>query len=264
MPEGPEIRYIKELVEPHIINRTIISIKAFSKKRVYIPNNSKVSEVGTKGKLLWIRTGHYYIHIHFGMTGWLYLEEPEYTKYVITVMDGNRRSTNVYIDSIRKFTTLKIYKREAHMRKLNGLGIDVLTRDFTYSAFYNLIDSKNMMITKFLLDQDKLCGVGNYMKSDSLYLARIHPEARTSDLTVDQIRGLYNSIRYIAYSSLLTWLRDGRLRVPSDIRGLTPSRTRVPYRFLVYDREYDPKGNRVTMEDIGGRGTYYVKKLQKL
>jgi DNA-formamidopyrimidine glycosylase len=263
MPEGPEIRYQKEVLQPYIINKTITKIEAFSKKRVYIPKKSKVLEVGTQGKLLWIRTSDYYIHIHFGMTGWLYLDkdqdEPEYTKYIIHL--GSKK---VYIESIRKFTKLNIYKKTAHDRKVAKLGIDILKEDFTYEAYYKLISNRKMMITKFLLDQDKLCGVGNYQKSDALYLARIHPKAKTDELTDKQIKDLYEAIKYIVFSSLLTWFTKDRIKIPIDIQNVKPSKTKVPYKFIVYGEEKDPLGNKITFEDVGGRGTYYVKKLQKL
>ena len=36
-----------------------------------------------------------------------------------------------------------------------------------------------------------------------------------------------------------------------------------PYKFNVYGRDdYDLKGNKLTIEDIGGRTCYYVKTLQ--
>lgn len=260
MPEGPEIRYQREILSPYIINRTITDIKAFSKKKVLIPCNSKVLEVGTKGKLLWIKTKDYFIHIHLGMTGWLYIgKEDKYTKYIITL--GNRK---VYFNSVRKFSTLNIYEKKIHLQKLSKLGIDILKKEFTYSRYYNIITNRKMMITTFLLDQDKLSGIGNYQKSDVLYLAKIHPKAKTNDLTNRQIKDLYTAIKYIAYSSILTWLTNNNIKIPTDIKNNMPAKTLSSYDFYVYNKLTDQCGNKITSETIGGRGTYYVKKIQKL
>lgn len=260
MPEGPEIRYQKELIEPYIINKMLTKITALSKKRVYIPNKSKILDVGNHGKLLWIRTKDYYVHIHFGMTGWTYINnEPEYTKYILDI--GKNK---IYIDSMRKFTKINIYKKAAHDAKINKLGIDILKEEFTYDKFHELISTRNIMITKFLLDQDKIAGIGNYQKSDALYLARIHPDAKTGDLNDSQIKKLYTAIKYVAFSSLLTWFKKNKIKVPPDINKIKPKRTKVPYDFIVYDKEEDPDGNKVVKEEIGGRSTFYVKKLQKL
>lgn len=256
MPEGPELRYLSELLKKEIQNKTLTKITALSKRRVYIPKSSRVLEIGTKGKLLWIRTRDYYIHMHLYLTGWIYLEEPEYTKYILEF--GN---TKIYIDSMRKFTRLKVLKQAAHKRVLDKLGLDILTKEFALDPFTTLIKSRNMAITKFILDQDKICGAGNYIKSEVLYLSRIHPKKKTSQLTDKQIVKLFASIQYVAFSKLVTWLKLSKMKTPADIKKIKPKKLSVPYRFRVYEREKDPQGNRVTTEDIGGRATYYVKKV---
>ena len=94
-------------------------------------------------------------------------------------------------------------------------------------------------------------------------MARIHPYAKTSDLTNKQIQNLYKAIKYIAFSSLLTWLKKNKISIPTDVKKNKPAKTKVPFTFIVYDMERDPKNNIITSEKIGGRMTYYVKKLQK-
>lgn len=263
MPEGPEIRFSKEWIKKFVLNKTVDKIKALSKTKVHIPTKSKIIKLGTKGKLLWIQTNSYFIHIHFGMTGWMYTSNnqiPKNVKYIINFTDN----TAIYIDSTRKFTKLTICNKKEHDNKINNLGIDILTKNFTFFKFSHLITSRNIMITKFLLDQDKICGVGNYLKSDSLYLAKIHPNAKTGNLTDVQILNLFNAIKYTSVSSLLTWLKSNKLKVPMDIQKIKPTQTTFNYNSLVYDKQKDKYGNKVTNEIIGGRRTYYVKKIQKL
>lgn len=263
MPEGPEIRYLKEVLQNHILNKTLLKITAYSKKRVYIPSKSKVIQVGSKGKLLWIRTKEYYIHIHFGMTGWLYTDEDTKPKNIKYLMEFSQ-NRYIFIESIRKFTYLKIYHKNAHDKKIASLGLDILTDQLTLDKLTALINSKRMNICKFLLDQDKLCGIGNYQKSDVLYLSKIHPQSNTADLSDKQIKKLYKAIKYVAYSSLLTWLKENKIKIPKDIKLSAPKRVKVPYKFIVYDKDTDPYGNKITNITIGGRATYYVKKVQIL
>ena len=261
MPEGPEIRYLKEVLEKYILHKTLSKITAYSRIKAHIPHKSKVLEVGCKGKLLWIRTKDYYVHIHFGMTGWLYFNKDERPVHLKYLMDFGPNK-QVYVESIRKFTKLKIYSYKEHDKKISRLGIDILTDKFTFDVFKEMISSKRMNICKFLLDQDKLCGIGNYQKSDVLYLSRIHPKENTANLDDNQINKLYKAIKYVAYSSLLTWLKEHHMKVPADIKRNMPSKTTNRYKFVVYDRERDNLGNKVTNETIGGRATYYVKRVQ--
>jgi len=260
MPEGPEIRFHREQLQS-IVGKSITNIKALSRKRVYIPNKSKIRAVNCKGKLLWIETVNYVVHIHFGLTGWIYIdEEPDYTKYIISLSNGQ----TIYVDSMRKFTKMRVYKKNTHKRLIENLGIDILTGEFTLDAFEELVCDYNMMISKFLLDQDKLSGIGNYIRNEALYIAKIHPKTITSKLSDKDIKSLYNAIKYVSFSLLIAWLKNNKIKISKDIRKVTPKKIQYPYRFKVYEKERDPSGNKVTLENIAGRKTYYVKSRQKL
>jgi formamidopyrimidine-DNA glycosylase len=258
MPEGPEIRRLVEILKDEIKGKIITDITSNSKYQPKLPNKGKVLEIGSKGKLLWLRTSKYYIHLHMMLTGWIFFDEPDYTKYIIHF--GKK---NMYIDSQRKFTKLNIRSYDQHDKIIDKLGIDVLTKEFTYDAFYDVITKRKMSISKFLLDQDKLCGTGNYVKSESLYIARINPKSKTHQIDNKSIKRLYNAIKYIVYSKLITWLKDDNMTIPNDIKKLQPKKITYPYKFKVYNKEKDPKGNKITVIDLNGRATFYVPKLQK-
>ena len=165
---------------------------------------------------------------------------------------------------MRKFTKLQIYKKQAHNRLLNKLGIDILSDDFTFDNFKTIIQNYNMMVSKFLLDQDKISGVGNYIKNEALYIASIHPKKLTGKLTIGEIRKLYNAIKYVSFSLLIAWLKTNKIKITTKIKKLIPKKIQYPYRFKVYEKEKDPYGNNITTENIGGRKSYYVKSRQKL
>jgi len=264
MPEGPEIRYNRErlLSKGHnIIGKEITNIKALSRKRVYIPKPSKIIDVYSKGKLLWIETQDYFVHIHFGLTGWLYLDdEPQYTKYIITLSNDKK----IYVDSQRKFTKLRIYNKTSHNRIVNKLGIDILSPEFNLDIFMEKLRSKSTTITAFLLDQSIFSGVGNYIRNEALYMSKIHPKIITSKLDDKDVAKLYKAIRYVAYSGLITWLKDDKIKIPKDIKKMSPKKLQYPYKYRVYGKVKDPYGNKITLEKIGGRKTFYVKSRQKL
>jgi formamidopyrimidine-DNA glycosylase len=262
MPEGPEVRYLVELSKKYILGKSIKKIKALSRKKVYIPkdkHNEKIIDVDCKGKLMWIQMKSYYIHIHFGITGWLYFDKPDYTKYIIYLNKG----INIYIDSKRKFTKMKIYNTVSHNRIINKLGIDILSKDFTIDKYLNTISNYKVNISRLLLNQSIFSGIGNYIRNESLYLSMVNPKSNTSKITTNRLIKLYDSIRYVAFSNLITWLKEYRLKIPNDIKKILPNKIQIPYIFRVYGRTKDQYGNSITLtKNIIDRKTYYVKDRQ--
>src|SRR5271170_1018501 len=148
MPEGAEVRFLKEYMEKYILDKTLTKITSLGKKKVKYNSKSssnsssksssknKVLEVGCKGKLLWIKFKDFYIEMHMMLTGWIYInEEPEHPLFILEFSSN----TKMYIDSLRRFTYIKICSYEEHEEKINSLGIDILTKQFTFDNFYKIL-----------------------------------------------------------------------------------------------------------------------------
>lgn len=257
MPEGPELLYLSQICRKYLLNHKLISIKSNSKSKLYLPNNnSLLRDIITRGKLMVLIFDNYYFHIHLGLTGWIVFEDAKYPKYEL-----NFDNITVYIDDSRRFSKLKIYKKiESSQKVLNKLGVDILTNKFTYDYFYNYIKSKKKNIATLLLEQNKICGVGNYIKNEALYIAKINPNRNSDDLEDNEIKKLFDAILYVSYSNYIEMMKMNKLPIN---KLFTKIKTTVPYKFKVYGNEKDPLGNKITTENIGGRTTYYVKSIQK-
>ena len=269
MPEGPEIKYLGELCKKNLINYNLVNIISNSKSKVKLPIESKLIDIQTKGKLLILIFKDFYFNIHFGLTGWLILskendnnnDDNKYSKYPKYELFFRKDNINIkaYIDDMRRFSKLKIIKKkEDHDKILNKLGVDILSKEFTLDFFIQIKNNKKL-ITALLLDQDKMCGIGNYIKNESLYIAKISPFRKASSLSDDEIKHLYNAIKYVAYSNLVEQLKDDKLKVDKIYKSINIS---VPYKLKVYEQDKDPKGNKVIIENISGRRTFYVKQIQ--
>jgi formamidopyrimidine-DNA glycosylase len=248
MPEGPEIKFIGELCKKKLLNFKLIDIKSNTRDVVKLPQESKLIDVITKGKLLILIFKDFYFHIHFGLTGWLTFDRGDYPKYELTFKIGDK-NIYAYVDDMRRFSKLKIYSnKNSHEKIINKLGVDILTKDFTLEYFQEKIKKQNKSLVAFLL------------KNESLYLAKINPHKKTGDLTDANIKALYESIKYVAYSNTIDLIKEKKLHVDTIFKSI---KTKVPYYFNVYEQEKDLKGNKVTEETIGGRRTFYVKSIQK-
>lgn len=258
MPEGPEYRYLAELLKPVLINHNLIKIEALSKTKVNLPESLRIKDIFTKGKLIVLDSDPYYVHITLGIAGWITFEEPKYTKYIFEFPN-----IKIYLDDMRKFSKVNIYNKTQHDKILNNLGIDFMTKEFTINLFKDKITNSKKNICAFLMDQHVFAGIGNYNKNESLYIAKISPYKNTSELEDGEIAKLYKAIRYVGFSTFAEMMKGSRLKIPIDISRQIKFKLQIPYNYRVYERDYDLKGNKVTFATVAGRNTYYVKSLQK-
>jgi formamidopyrimidine-DNA glycosylase len=271
MPEGPELLYFSTILKKEINNCIILDIKSFTKKPAIIPHDfiGKIINVDSKGKLLWFEvTGknyNYYIHIHYGLTGWLTFEKPEKNIKFEFIISKHNKIINLYMEDMRRFSTIKIYKEKEHIEKINNLGIDIFSKEFILDKFKEIINSKNMILAALLLNQHLFSGIGNYIKNEAMYLTHLHIKIKTSELNDEQILKLYHNILFVAYSSLVEQLKESRVLkyLDSNKKNNMPEKLEIPYKFKIYSREKTNDGKKVFKIKVGGRDSYCTKELCK-
>lgn len=110
------------------------------------------------------------------------------------------------------------------------------------------------MICLTLMEQKYISGIGNYLRSDIMYNARIDPKKITGDITDDELTRLYNSSKLViknAYDSM------GARGDYVDLFG-----NYGKYEHLAYGRSYDSLGNKVeSFNDKNNRKVWYVPAL---
>ena len=83
--------------------------------------------------------------------------------------------------------------------KINKLGPDIMTREFTLPVFEKLIKNYSKRnVTSFLMDQSIISGCGNYIKAEVLFYSKISPLRKCSTFTVNEIELLYEALRVIS------------------------------------------------------------------
>lgn len=259
MPEAPEIFYLKELLKTKILEHKITEIISNTQSEVELPKESKVIDCDCKGKLLWIQTKDYYIHLHMMISGWLVFEKPKIYKYEF-VFDN----MTIYMDDTRRFSKVSIVETEDnHNKIINKLGLSFLKGEVSEDNFVEVVSKSSKNISALLLDQKIFCGVGNYIRNEALYLVKIHPAKKSKEIKESDIKKLYDKIKFIMFSNLYEMLELDKLKIPKNIKKIAPEKLEVPYKYKVYDRETDKLGNKITKEKIAGRWSYYVKSIQK-
>ena len=176
-------------------------------------------------------------------------------------------NVNIYYYDQLSFGTLKIVNNEEELKhKLNSIGPDIMDKNTTYKLFEEQITKKNNLekiIGDVIVNQKIISGIGNYLRSDILWLSCISPFRKTKDLLKDEIEKIYKN------SKLLTW-GDYNI-IKGKKMGYISYDDKLPkdYKrnFFVYKCDNDIYGNKIVCEKLYGnreeRNIYWVKEIQK-
>eukprot|EP00563_Minutocellus_polymorphus_P009469 CAMPEP_0181023782 /NCGR_PEP_ID=MMETSP1070-20121207/2225_1 /TAXON_ID=265543 /ORGANISM="Minutocellus polymorphus, Strain NH13" /LENGTH=704 /DNA_ID=CAMNT_0023100801 /DNA_START=202 /DNA_END=2316 /DNA_ORIENTATION=+ len=172
------------------------------------------------------------------------------------------RTKRIYYHDTRNFGTLRFSLSESELtKKLSTLGLDILDSRTTVEGYLAVIDrtKPTMNICKFLMDQKKISGVGNYILAEGLYRANIDPFACLSELSEQQKRTLFDELQataQLSYASQgLTRQKGGSYRTPDGQRG------KFEFNLQCYGQDKCPRGRPVLREMDGphGRTIHYVE-----
>lgn len=224
MPEAAEVRLTTEYLKSRLENKIITNWNFTSGQ--YKDKTPKgfdefddnlpliVENVECKGKFIYITTfneqGYFYILHSLRMTGRWQDYEDSNCRWNIELDEGN---DTLWFRNPRCFATLEFTPKKSDLQEaLDKLGPDILTDDFTLGAWNEmLIKYKNKNITSFLMDQSIISGIGNYIKAEALYYAKISPLRKTGSLKKSEALKLYEGIRIIpriAYNKNGLSIRD--------------------------------------------------------
>lgn len=274
MPEGPEVANIVDALRLVLTGSTVVCIERNTKSRYYQkeawkpPKTPfKILDVSCKGKNIFFSLSGAgkccYLYCHLVMTGkWLW-KKGEHSGVVLTIKPSDKESTRkLYFDDVRKWGILIWQTKEQYEEKLRGIGPDLLAGQVTLDIWTQAITNtriKTKMICVFLMEQKRISGIGNYLKSEILYRACIKPDRSLQDLSEKEIQTLY----HVAVDTIKASYKQGGLTIRDYV---TPDGKKGVFDILVY--------NRKDKKDVNGyiiirsvfknkRSTFWVKEVQK-
>ena len=275
MPEGVEVTILckkltKSLLEPKPCSINNIKILSGRYMRHGPPKGwhafkkalpLKLKKIENYGKFIYFTLeDDWYILITLGMTGVLSVHDKP-NKHDHILFDAN--CLNFYFNDLRNFGTIQFTKgNQLLTQKLKFLGPDPLERKISYKSYQTLFDKFNpkTLIGDLLLEQNFFAGIGNYLRSDMLYCARIYPGKPIGMLTNPEKKRLYNCIYEVSRRSYKILSKELK-NIPNTETG---NELKYGNKFLVYKQKFDAKGNPVVrMKMKNGRSIWYVPKIQK-
>ncbi len=144
------------------------------------------------------------------------------------------------------------------------LGIDPLSSDFTSERLGELLQTSRSPVKPFLLNQQKIAGLGNIYSSEALWRARVDPRRPANSLTSVEADRLRHEIVDVLQEAISEMGTSFGVSV-SDYRSADGAGGSFQDRLAVYGRQGE--ACRVCETPIsrlvqGGRSTYWCKNCQ--
>ena len=291
MPELPEVETIKNDLLRLIKGVSILDVKALQKGSIRnidfelfrkIVKGAKITNVKRRAKNLIIELNGakpLYLLIHFKMTGHMVLADAKHKidsngRWVLDGTEELHDPFNQYIrvifylsggkilafSDLRKFGWIKLLKKEELEKELAGYGPEAL--EITFEDFRSRVSKKNVATKKVLMDQTVIAGIGNIYADDILWEAKIHPKILASKLSKNQLKEIYEAVPKILGEAI-----KARGTSTSDFRDAQGRRGNYGKKIKVYRRTDEPClrcGTPISRISLGGRGTHFCPKCQKL
>ncbi len=273
MPEGPEIRRAADALGRVLTGRSLVRVEyrvpglARAARRLA---DARVADVATRGKALLIAYDNGLTH---------YSHNQLYGEWVVRPQrdgdGGDTRAVRVVLATARHVATLysateiALLDADSLARHpfLTRLGPDVLDRATTPRVIAaRLTDPRfaRRSLGALLLDQRFVAGLGNYLRSDILHAARLHPARRPAELDAAEMATLATAIHALPRQSYRT---RGVTNELARARRLAAAGVAFEdYRFLVYDRAGHSCygcGTTIQRSDAGGRGLFLCPRCQR-
>tara|TARA_R100000808_G_C2155555_1_gene168656 strand:+ start:9934 stop:10737 length:804 start_codon:yes stop_codon:yes gene_type:complete len=266
VPEGPEVRRIAQQLAERVSGRTLKAVEILDGRYQKKPPSGieiiaprfpiRVVGAGCHGKFMyWLLDDEYSIWCTLGMTGGWSEVVTKHPRLRFHLNDGM-----VYFNDQRNFGTIKFVRGKFNLiEKLTSLGPDMLATDVDNEMFIGRLRKKNKWeITKALMDQSVVAGVGNYIKADSLWLSKISPYRRVIDMSDQELISLNRSIQLVMRESF----ESGGATIKT-YKNFDGSEGEYARKFLVYNQKTDPDGNEVIREQTAdGRTTHWCPAIQ--
>jgi formamidopyrimidine-DNA glycosylase len=292
MPEGPEIRIYSEIVNELTKGKILRNINIYSNNN-YKKINLKIINVDCKGKMLFlILENNIFIFITFGLFGNMSLikNNKKNVRYelIFNSLNNIKLQENLLIDKGIKHTPINfineilqikdevntiyyvdqlnfgkiiIGDKQKLDKKIKLLGIDPLEKEITKKQFDNIINiginkNKKIGLYEFLMKQNYLCGIGNYLSHEIMYHSGLSPHRKLINLKTEEKNKLFRIIIKIMKWSYIS--QGGKYKLYNKIN--IPC---VPFKLMIYGKNKCKKGKIKIDKIIKGRTIKWCPEIQK-
>jgi len=166
--------------------------------------NAKIGAIAARGNVICIKFdngANLILGPEYGGEIFYHTEAANVPKFHLRVNFSDGTVLTVRLTSMGVIKVLKdneldssyVYKRDFDSTKLSAAD-----EQFTFERFSKRMADQNKMLKSVLVGKDAvLVGVSNSTFQDILYRAKVHPKRRASELDLEEMRKLYDAIRFV-------------------------------------------------------------------
>ena len=294
MPELPEVETVRRQLEPEVAGRTIEAAEVLDERwtRPELPRRveealvgRRIDAVGRRGKYLVVGLddGRSLV-MHLRMTGNLLVRSAGSTE-VADLMETDRLGGPRLYESHPETRHLRARivlddgselwftdaRRFGHATVLNAaeldgyfasrLGVEPLGGQLTPELLLERAADRRAPLKSFLLNQERIAGIGNIYADEALFRARLHPLSPAGSMRLEHAEELRDGI----VDALEAGLELGGSSI-DDYRDARGERGSMQDEFLVHTREGEPClrcGETIRRVVVSGRSTYFCPGCQR-
>lgn len=205
MPELPEVETIVRQLNQQIVGKVIKKIEILRPDQWKLNqpeevqralNNQRIIGITRRAKFILIDfKSDCRLIIHLRMTGKLIWSpgKPEINKFSRTVFYFSDDSALEFNDT-RALGSLIFLNCGEEYPSLKKLGVEPLGDDWLLEYLKSICQKSMLTMKDFLLDQNKIAGIGNIYASEILFRSGIHPQRRANTLSDEEREKLFNII----------------------------------------------------------------------
>lgn len=273
MPEGPEIRRAADKLKRVLAGQTALSVRFAADRFPALQASGRrlsgraIETVEPRGKAMLTHfAGGLTIYSHNQLYGeWKVYRGDAPDSHLQTRLAIRTTTHSAILYSASEIEVLKTNEvnRHPYIAKLGIELLDATVKEADVLAQVCAPRFARRSLAGLLLDQGFLAGIGNYLRSDILFAAHLHPAARPADLPPGRLEALARVALQMTRQSYRT---RGVTNDPALAKRLkAQGQTFGQYRHWVFDRAGAPChacGHTIRRIDIGGRGLYMCDNCQ--
>ena len=222
MPELPDLIYIKNNLKDLLPGRKItdVNVKNPIVIREIVPgrfaDNLKgktIESIDNHGPFLKVQIPPYDIVIHFMLVGKIQYakkDEKPVKDVCFTITLDNDHLLH-YGDEKQMG---KIYlTNQGEYEKISGYldqGVNIMTDDFSHEYLDKLLSKSRQQVRALLIDKRKLSAIGNAYADEILFDAKIFPKTPCNQLSQDEKKHLYESIKSVTLWAINELEKSGK------------------------------------------------------
>jgi len=202
MPEGPSIILLKEAIQS-FNGKKVLKAEGYAKIDFSVFSNKKIIDIKTWGKHLLLCFDNFFVRVHLLMFGSYRINE--------------RKKTNPKLSLQFKKDELNFYAGDVKLSEENpdevyDWSADIMNDQWNAKkAIKKLEETPSLLICDCLLDQQIFSGVGNIIKTEALFRAKLHPKNKVGKIPPKAMKLLLSETRKYSFD-FLKWKKEGTLK----------------------------------------------------